>query len=76
MNSTITITEVQTDNEENKKIIISGAQDHDDARNAAEKWCEEHNTRILDFILDPNSVGQGNSQIYYAVFGSGQDKVQ
>jgi hypothetical protein len=76
MNPAITITEVHTDNQENKRIIISGAENHDDARNAAEEWCEEHNTRILDFINDPKSVGQGASQIYYAVFGTDEDKLQ
>jgi len=74
MKPTITITQVQTENEESKKIIISGAENHDDARKAAEEWCDGHNTRILDFIKDQNSVGQGASQIYYAVFGT--DEVQ
>ena len=64
MNSSITITEVEFDNQESHKIIISGAENHDRAREAAEEWCDEHNSMILDFIHENPSAGApGSGQV-------------
>jgi hypothetical protein len=71
MKPNITVTEVESDNVSDKRIVISGAENHDDARNAAEEWCENHNSRILNFIQeDPYNIPQDSPQIYYAVISS------
>jgi hypothetical protein len=71
MKPNITVTEVQSDDENNKRIVISGAENHDDARNAADEWCKNHNSRILNFIQeDPYNVPQNTPQVYYAVISS------
>lgn len=68
MKSSITVTEVENDSENNKRIVISGAEGHDDARNAAEEWCGEHGSRILNFIQeDPYNIPKDSPQIYYVL---------
>jgi len=71
MNSSITITQAEFDNQENHKIMISGAVNHDEARQAADEWCDKHNSRVLDFIHENPSAGAPDAgQVYYAIFGS------
>ena len=62
MKPNITVTEVESDNVSDKRIVISGAENHDDARNAAEEWCENHNSHILNFVQeDPYKYSPGLS---------------
>ena len=47
MKPSITITEEKIDYQIIEKIKISGATDHQEALEAAEKWCDENNCVLV-----------------------------
>ena len=68
MESHITIADVETENEIHKKIMISGAANEEEARDAAEDWCDEHNCLLLDFIREnQNAASEGENDAYYVI---------
>ncbi len=71
MKPSITITYVENDNNHNDKIMISGAENHEEAHNAAKEWCEEHNCLLHDFFEEtPHSAVHAAPQVYYATLGA------
>lgn len=70
MQPNIIITDVEIENEIHKQIMISGAANEEEARDAAEEWCDEHNCLLLDFIREnQNAASNGENEAYYAIVG-------
>ena len=67
MKTSITISDVETDNETIVKIMISGAENYEEVLETKKEWCDENNCILLNNELaNPIKESDDKPKAFYA----------